>query len=42
MRSPGCRARSAVMSGRAVSSSPTDTAWIQIDDSASMLNDTGR
>ena len=31
-----------LMSGRAVSTSPTDTAWIQIDASPSMLNDTGR
>jgi hypothetical protein len=30
------------MSGLAVSTSPTDTAWIQMEASPSMLNETGK
>ena len=42
MRRPGYRWRSSGKSARAVSTSPTETAWIQIDSSPSMLKLTGR
>ena len=41
-RRRGYRALRSAASARAVSASPTDTAWIQIDSSASMLNEIGR